>query len=318
MWIQQFVNSTSRSQAGLFSLNDAKLPPCGDGGLAVTCRAFTSGLGNQIFILAATIAYAIEHKLPLKIPTKSAGKPVYWDSLFSGLKKYLVDDTRSTTRKQVIGEDDCYNYTLPAGPNLGKVEEIVLDGYFQHPSYTAKHWDTISASMGIQSLQKESYKNAISIHIRMGDYEKVRNTYPRITTEYYIRAIKHIAETTGRWDWELHYCMQEQTSLRVDATMRKIQQTFPSMKLVRIPFHKKDWEQFIHLSCCRHNIIANSTFSLMAAQFNIHKDVIKVYPDAWMKGKDSDSWSYANQRIYAFPEGWTKCRNSKKEEHNLR
>lgn len=307
MWVQQFVGSASR----LKMLGYEKLPPPSDGISTVVTCDLKCGLGNQLFILGAAIAYAIEHNLPLKLPTKTSdGKPVYWDCLFCGLTKYLVDDTPK--RKQLIEEKDCFSYTRPAQPNSGKVDEIVFSGYFQHPSYTAKHWDTIRKSIGIRSLQNESYKNAISIHYRLGDYEKIRHVFPRITTEYYIRAVTHIVETTGRQDWELHYCMQERRRLRVEETMRQILELFPSMKLIRIPAAKTDWEQFIHMSCCRHNIISNSTFSLMAAEFNIHKDAIKVYPDAWIAGKQSPSWNYANQRIYAFPEGWTKCKNSRR------
>lgn len=253
----------------------------------VTCD-LTGGLGNQLFILCATLAYAYEHDLPVALPrfegthgVDGSVRPAYWATLFRALAPMLeASGSKATGPVQRIGERDAFTHTPPPPPADG-CATIRLQGYFQHPAYTEHHWDRVVAALDLSLLQTESH-DAISLHFRLGDYDLLRHLYPSMTTAYYTRALAHIVAVTGRDDWAVHYAMQEDADDRVTTTLAVLAEAYPRMTFVRIPPSEPDWAQFVHLSCCRHNVIANSTFSWWAARLNRHaEEAVVVYPNRW-------------------------------------
>ena len=269
----------------------------------VTCTP-VGGLGNQLFILLATLAYAFEHHLPVVFPPVKAKKATdgsirstYWDTLLCALAPYVKQAPKPSSNKRIqhIRERNAFTYTALPSP-MEHTETICLTGYFQHPTYTSRHWSKLVNTLNLKSYQTDSH-DAISLHFRLGDYELLRHLYPSMTTNYYLRGLAHIMKVTGREDWAIHYAMQEDSDTHITSTLEAIRTTYPHVTFVRIPPSKADWEQFIHLSCCRHNVIANSTFSWWAARLNRHSDAEVVYPNRWR----------TTERL-CMPEHWTECR----------
>jgi hypothetical protein len=61
----------------------------------------------------------------------------------------------------------------------------------------------------------------------------------------------------------------------------KLKSKFEDIKFVNIDSTIPDWKQMLMMSCCHHNIIANSTFSWWGAYFNRNPDKIVCYPNKW-------------------------------------
>ena len=63
--------------------------------------------------------------------------------------------------------------------------------------------------------------------------------------------------------------------------MSVLEKKFKNMTFTKAVDHSEDWEQLLMMSCCTHNIIANSSFSWWGAYFNSNPEKIVCRPSVW-------------------------------------
>jgi len=253
------------------------------------------GLGNQIFQIFATISYAIRSKNPFKfLNVETLGgngctlRYTYWNSFFSKLKPIFLMD-RLPQPIHVIREKDFTYNDLPIHEMTNTNSSIY--GYFQSYKYFQENYNQIYKMIGIDNMKStllsklnltmESLNNTVSMHFRIGDYKKIQHFHPLATYDYYKRSLKHIKNSHPGIQFTIFYFCED---VDIDDVLEKInilQSKFPEYNFIRGENTLEDWEQMLLMSCCHHNIIANSSFSWWAAYFNSYTDKIVCYPSVW-------------------------------------
>jgi len=252
------------------------------------------GLGNQLFQIFATISYAIKSKNKfvflnvdkLGIPPTTI-RPTYWNNFLSNLKTFLIEDLPQPIH--VIREKDFTYNELPVSEMINT--NVIIHGYFQSYKYFQEHYDLICRMLGIEKkktellsklgLNKDLFENICSMHFRIGDYKKIQHVHPLANYDYYEKALTYIQKEKSNETFTIYYFCEDDDIEDVLQIINTLSDKFPLYKFERGNNKLEDWEQMLLMSCCHHNIIANSSFSWWAAYFNTWEDKIVCYPSVW-------------------------------------
>lgn len=281
----------------------------------ITCNLM-GGLGNQIFQIFATISYAFKSRnkfafLNVKELTvgKSTIRYTFWDTFFENLKPFLIEQypkNITVLKEQGFEYDEILFDTII--DNLNDTNDtndknILICGYFQSYKYFEENYTRICRLIGLNRIKNQLLEklninpgvfnndlyNTISLHFRIGDYKNIQDCYVIQSYKYYEKSLKYIQEQTNqnkdKNNWNVLYFCEEEDIEEVQQMINQLSIQFPSFIFTRGEKTLEDWEQMILMSCCHHNIIANSSFSWWGAYFNYNKDKIVCYPLKWFGEK---------------------------------
>ena len=249
------------------------------------------GLGNQMFQYAIAKSIAIknsdEFKLDISFYSKQTLRKYELDlftieenldsgeSLLSKVKRKLgfILGDYYREKETTIFDKKVFDYD----------ENIILDGYWQNENYFKEIRDDIikdfTPKIDISNEAKKHLKqicssNSISIHLRRGDYihnSHINNVHGTCDLDYYMKAIKYINKNTENIKYfifsdDIVWCKENfdflENKVFIDDTKSGID----------------DLELMKH---CKHNIIANSSFSWWGAWLNENDNKIVVAPKTW-------------------------------------
>ena len=183
--------------------------------------------------------------------------------------------------KQEDNKNLCYGY------DWSKVkEDINLFGYWQDYQYINGNEEDLKKAFYLNNqeldesnkflLDEIKSKNSVMIHIRRGDYFKYPERYNVLDKDYYEKAIEIIKSKVEN---PYFYCFGEDVSW----IKENISLSDNEYKIVDI--NLGDEERCIFdlelMKNCKHQIIANSTFSWWSAILNNNENKIIITPDDW-------------------------------------
>lgn len=253
-----------------------------------TNLVFRGGLGNQMFQYALLLAlrdrghevvadisyynyvkmhngYELEHVFGIK------------DELINkrGLHLYklrLLDKWRPSVF--YFGDRFSFNEELLCSPRK------YLSGYWQDERYFKSVEDKVrkafifrdidDANKQIASEMQE--RNSISLHLRRGDYSAFGMA--EIGENYYKSAVE---EMHSKLNAPYFYVFSDDK----DAVKRMMEELGVAYEVISRNTGKDSFKDMYLMSQCKHNIIANSSFSWWGAWLNGNKEKIVIAPKVW-------------------------------------
>lgn len=270
----------------------------------LTCNLM-GGLGNQLFQIFTVISYAIKYKHMFKfISAEELGgdgctkRKTYWKTFLFKLSGFLMDQY---PHFDIVWNEQGFPFKeLPQDILSYNNLTIIVRGYFQSYKYFQENFDVICRILNIAEKRldileevvdkfhsAQFLEKSISMHFRLGDYKNLPDYHPIMSSEYYKKSLQYIVNQLDYTPNVLYFCEDEDLE-SVNETIQLLKSEFPTIEFERATNTLDDWQQMLLMSCCNHNIIANSSFSWWGAYFNVNPAKIVCYPSVWFGPKMSD------------------------------
>jgi len=260
------------------------------------------GLGNQMWQYAFSLNYVLRN-IPVKydlsyyqqrqvhngfelekvFPTITLNKASLRDVFFfvetvfeNGEKQFSIKKDRSIVQE---APEDGFSFE----PTFLQKDNTFFEGFWQHINYFEKVSEEIKRAYAFNPIDiSDSYNhllmeqilhtNAVAVHIRRGDYLQS----PLLLTldmNYYEQALARIKESISD---PLFYIFSD------DIEWAK--QNIKESNAVFVQQEKKGnyYRDMQLMSMCKHNIIANSSFSWWAAWLNNYEKKVVIAPARWV------------------------------------
>lgn len=265
---------------------------------------FSGGLGNQLFQYALMKNFELTSKADIygniSSCKLSGSRDFCLDKVFKRLNFNLLSDEREQKYVEEISQNSnfskfvfyrenmCRGTKKTADKSLINADAGVFIGTFQSCYWANSIRKELLEKLEFDYCKEKALSNlveeicsddrAVSIHFRRGDYLNERNIFSYgdiCDSDYYRNAIKYITKKVG----EVHFYVFSD-----DIEFVKQNYSIPNATYVENNLFAdyEDWYDMCLMSACKHNIIANSTFSWWGAWLNENPEKIVVAPKRWI------------------------------------
>jgi hypothetical protein len=255
---------------------------------------YSGRLGNQMFQYAVLKAINLELGYDICLPyhqkIKHDGVYDLTHNQWIAYRLDLLDCFNITTPIQEISLSNIFNETsFEYDHKIFSIQDNTsIEGYFQSYKYFEKYQEQIKKEFTFKPHIFEKcknilskYLNPISIHIRRGDYIN-HPSYWTVTPEYIIEALKIL--------------QQDEATYIIFSDDKKWCETVFGEGFI-FSEGENQFEDLCLMSLCKHNIIANSSYSWWGAYLNSNKDKKIIAPSQWFTDGRSLKDLYPNNWI---------------------
>ncbi len=272
------------------------------------------GLGNQMFQYACGRRLSIIHKTELSFDTKfledrtprnnftfrdyelGAFKRINFQKCdVKNILRFYKTDMYSRILRKIAKPKIYSEQGRQFNPDiLTAVSSAYLDGYWQSEKYFEDFEEVIRSDFSFQSYPENDYvreiisyileSNSVSVHVRRGDYvsnQIAKSIYATLSCDYYKKAIEYCSEK-----------VKDAKFFIFSDDPEFIKAKFSGIKNLIIVHHKYSIENYVDMklmSLCKHNIIANSSYSWWGAWLNRNSNKMVVAPGIWYNTSDNNS-----------------------------
>ena len=270
------------------------------------------GLGNQLFQYAFGRFLAVKNNAEVKFQfllidkgdTQREYKLDKYNTVAKIATKDEVEKMNGMITKivKLINTKIFKRYNTGYEPSVLKATNGYMEGFWQSYKYLEPIRDTLLNEITLREPIEKKYQellnkiennDSVSLHGRRGDYvndpktKKMHNTFG---LEYYENAIRIIGEKIPE---PIFFVFSDDIEWVKENIKINFTTTFVSDP------NMKDHEELMIMSKCKHNIIANSSFSWWGAWLNKNPNKIVIAPQKWF-----NNLSMSTDNL--IPESWLK------------
>lgn len=275
------------------------------------------GFGNQLFQYANawTIAKSTGQELVLDLSMfrYGCGREFQLDQLKIEPYKIKVFYTKRSPNKIVriavkgiqeivksvrtLGYIKIWDENTYKAPNINTQKDLYVRGYWISYKYFEKYEKEIRDLIQLKNPSSElkrfsadvSSENSVALHIRRGDYEALGWC---LSDQYYHEAIDLIERTVS--GEKKYYVFSDNIEYAKAFLNNKLD--CEKLIFVKDKYKLSDVEEVFAIAACKHQIIANSTFSWWGAWLNNsdNKTVVAPVTAGWDSMKNPPTWKMIN------------------------
>lgn len=236
------------------------------------------GLGNQLFQWAVSKSLSIDYNtdyyfdLSYFYNQPIGGLVTQWKLDLYKFKKIQIKELNNSLNLSHIGDNFNYKKIL---------NNSYLNGYWQSEKYFKNNENDIRNDLEIDENLKNYItnkypilnENTLSIHVRRGDYVNLTDYHALQSIEYYKNGYDIINDNNINvliFSDDINWCEKNLN--------------FNNTHFIK---NENNITDLYMMSMCKHNIIANSSFSWWSAWINLNSDKKIISPNKWFGDKNN-------------------------------